>query len=225
MLKFPYKECGLCDHSDHKNLFTRIVVALLLVLTLLLHSVQILNSILFQELRGTALGIYYWGIYIGYSLAFAIGNGIEEVLSWNWVFYLSGVVGLVAAPIILITVKEPKRKKNADTEKSAERGKLTLWRRFVLIARTFLMPGMFLFCIAAGVRNAGGYVWAYNTQIFFEKVYGFSDPTIAKFMSWIPLVGGALGVVLGGLISDLLVKNRGTYFRTLVLIVSQVSCM
>ena len=30
------------------------------------------------ELRGTALGVYNWGIYFGYSLAYAVGNYITE---------------------------------------------------------------------------------------------------------------------------------------------------
>jgi len=32
------------------------------------------------DLRGTALSIYYWGIYTGYSLSFVIGNAIMEKL-------------------------------------------------------------------------------------------------------------------------------------------------
>jgi len=27
-----------------------------------------------SELRGTALGIYNWGIYMGYSMSYALGN-------------------------------------------------------------------------------------------------------------------------------------------------------
>ena len=30
------------------------------------------------ELRATALGVYNWGIYFGYSLAYAVGNFITE---------------------------------------------------------------------------------------------------------------------------------------------------
>ncbi len=46
-----------------------------------------------MKIRGTAISIYYFGIYIGYSLAFAIGNGIEKVLSWRWVFFISALAG------------------------------------------------------------------------------------------------------------------------------------
>jgi len=56
-------------------------------------AVSIIGDYFSHQYRGTAISIYYWGIYIGYSLAFAIGNGIEKVLSWRWVFYLSGIIG------------------------------------------------------------------------------------------------------------------------------------
>lgn len=167
--------------------------------------------------------MYYWGIYFGYSLAYAIGNGITGVLNWRWVFFISGIAGVVVAPIILITVKEPKRTKTAPTEEE-KLEKISTCDRISMILKTFLpcfMPGMFLLCIAGGIRNAGGYVWAYNTQVFFNTS-GLSDQTIESYMSWIPLVAGSLGAVVGGLISDLLVKNRGAYTRIWVLIVSQV---
>ncbi len=41
-------------------------------------------------------------------------------------------------------------------------------------------------------------------------------------MSWIPLVAGSMGAVVGGLISDILVKGRSPYMRIWVLIISQV---
>ena len=174
-----------------------------------------------QELRGAAMGVYYWGIYFGYSLAFAIGNGITKVLNWRWVFFISGLAGIAAAPLILFTVKEPDRKKTPTAERTFEKDKLTTKDKIVTLLWTFFSPGMFLLCIAGGIRNAGGYVWGYNTELFFKQI-GYSDDTINSFQSWIPLVSGSLGAVLGGLISDLLVRNRGPYVRIWVLIVSQV---
>jgi len=63
-------------------------------------------------------------------------------------------------------------------------------------------------------------VWAYNTQPYFNKYY--PNTNVGEYMSWIPLVGGSLGVVLGGFISDRLIKDRGFYMRVWVLIFSQV---
>ena len=161
-------------------------------------------------------------------MAFAIGNGIDRVLGWRWVFYLSGLVGVAVAPLVLLTVREPERKKET-TDTAApttittiitEDEKLSIAQRVVLLLVTFIMPGMFVLCIAGGIRNAGGYVWAYNTELYFLKFYSHS--TINSFMSWIPLVAGSLGAVVGGVISDILVKGRGTTARIWVLVISQV---
>ena len=131
--------------------------------------------------------------------------------------------GIGVAPIILFTVREPTRTKNTKVDKAATtEEKPSFLARLLLLVKTFLFPGMFMLCIAGGIRNAGGYVWAYNTELFFQA-QDFTDDQINHFMSWIPLVGGSLGAIFGGLISDILVKNRSTYVRIWVLIVSQVS--
>ena len=96
-----------------------------------------------------------------------------------------------------------------------------LWReKLLLVFKTFSRPSLIILFVAGSIRNAGGYVWAYNTQPYFNKYY--PDVNVGKYMSWIPLVGGSFGVVLGGFISDRLVKNRGSYARVWVLVFSQV---
>ena len=67
-----------------------------------------------------------------------------------------------------------------------------------------------------------GYVFAYNTQPYFIGI-GETKEDIAKYMGWIPIVGGSLGVAMGGFISDRLVKGRGVYARVAVVITSLVS--
>ena len=132
----------------------------------------------------------------------------------------------------MITIKEPKREQANDHKDGLQREEkentVTIqlkefWEKIKLITKTFLMPGMFVLCIGGGIRNAGGYVWAYNTQPFFSLKY--TDEVIAAYMSVIPLVAGSIGAVVGGLISDLLVKNRGTSARIWVLIISQVKVL
>ena len=152
-------------------------------------------------------------------------------------------MGIVLVPVVLFTIKEPERKKNSltdeedtgdtqeDTEDNTQVIEVTdnrfkrrvkdLLSKMFLLLKTFIMPGMLTLCIAGGIRNAGGYVWAYNTQPFFSLKY--SDTTIAAYMSVIPLVAGSIGAVVGGIISDVLVKGRGLAARIWVLIGSQVS--
>ena len=142
-------------------------------------------------------------------------------------------MGIALTPFVLFTIKEPERKKNSLTDENTkevqihgnqfERRVNDLLSKMLLLLKTFIMPGMSTLCIAGGIRNAGGYVWAYNTQPFFSLKY--SDTTIAAYMSVIPLVAGSIGAVVGGIISDVLVKGRGPAARIWVLIGSQVSSM
>ena len=207
-----------------------------------------------QELRGSALGIYNWGIYLGYSLAFTIGNQISKALNWRWVFYICGMIGIVVSPFLVVTIREhPKKKdlrpetsivneekeaKSADiqnekTKKKREEKKtcgctmptkdeVKLYLR--LLFKTFFSFSMPILLIAGGVRNAGGYVWAYNTEIFFHNYRKFSRDDITYFMSWIPLVCGSIGAFVGGVVSDLMLKfsHKGPYVRIWVLFISQV---
>lgn len=178
-------------------------------------------------MRGTAIGVYYWGIYTGYSLSYAIGNSVNLTLGWRWVFFISGLMGVALTPLVIFTVKEPERNREGKGDKKVtailnSRDKVQEFgKKMLLLLKTFVMPGMLMLCIAGGVRNAGGYVWGYNTQAFFQAE-GYSDTTIASYMSVIPLVGGSLGAILGGIISDFLVKGRGATARIWVLMISQV---
>ena len=39
-------------------------------------ATSILADIFGEELRASAISVYNWGIYIGYSLAYAVGNSL-----------------------------------------------------------------------------------------------------------------------------------------------------
>ncbi|GFS20961.1 Cis,cis-muconate transport protein muck [Elysia marginata] len=188
--------------------------------------------------RGAALGIYNFGIYFGYSLAYAIGNFITLAdingQGWRWAFILPGLPGILLGFVIALTVKEPRRgkklaeadsadssdKESSGGSKSSSPPRIPLKVKAAVITKSFLSPSLLLLCLAGSIRNAGGYVWAYNTQPYFDAA-GVSKETTGSFMSWIPLVGGSLGVLFGGFISDRIVKRRGLYARIFVLVASQ----
>ena len=188
---------------------------------------SIISDYFVESLRASALGIYNWGIYTGYSMSFALGNSVQTHLNWRWAFIISGIPGLVLGVIIWLTVKEPKRGASDQAQNSVKNATkavtLPLSEKIRELFKLFFMsPSLLLLCIAGGVRNGGGYVWAYNTETFFENVKDQSPSQINHFMSWIPLVAGSLGVVVGGFISDRLVFGRSAYVRIWVLVVSQL---
>ena len=45
------------------------------------------------------------------------------------------------------------------------------------------------------ILSLAGYVWAYNTQVYFEGI-GQTRSQIGFYMSWIPLVAGSIGMYI-----------------------------
>ena len=92
---------------------------------------------------------------------------------------------------------------------------------FSEVWKSLLNPSLLLLSVAGGVRQGAGLVWSYNVKAFFTGYY-CSSMDIGTYLSWVPLVGGTLGAVLGGFISDRLVRRRGQVARLWVLIFSQL---
>ncbi|XP_037076088.1 protein spinster homolog 1-like isoform X2 [Pollicipes pollicipes] len=176
------------------------------------------------ELRGTALGVYNWGIYFGYSMAYAVGNFITNAnildMGWRWSYLLSGGPGILLGVLMLLTVKEPQRTGISAASQAAS-AQLTPAQKLPVMVRLFFRPSLFLLCLAGAIRNAAGYVWSYSTQNYFEGI-GQTSTQIGSYMSWIPLVAGSIGVVFGGFISDRVVSRVGPHGRVWVIIASQL---
>ncbi|KAK3087414.1 hypothetical protein FSP39_005573, partial [Pinctada imbricata] len=188
-------------------------------------AASILTDYFSAETRGLALGIYNWGIYFGYSLAYAFGNFVSLAningQGWRWTFFLSGIPGVLLGILILVTVKEPERTVTHPEEEKEETQNVQISVRTRRLFSKFCNPSLILICIAGSIRNSSGYVFAYNTQPYFQAI-GETKEDIGKYLSWIPLVGGSFSVLLGGFISDRLVKRLGMYSRVIVIVASLV---
>nr|KAG5712463.1 hypothetical protein BaRGS_011437 [Batillaria attramentaria] len=197
-------------------------------------AVSVLTDYFPQKHRGTVVGIYNLGIYSGYSLSYALGNFITLAdinnQGWRWSFFISGIPGVVIGLLILTTVREPQRRQTQKAPVGGgdaaepEKGVVAMSACYKLkqTLKPFATASVLLLCLGGSVRNAAGYVWAYNTQPYFEAV-GQTKSQIGTYMSWVPLVGGSIGVILGGKISDFLVKRLGLVARVMVLTASQLA--
>jgi len=89
-------------------------------------------------------------------------------------------------------------------------------------------PSMFslglwlLIIVGVSCRNAGGYVWGYNAQLFYTNEKGLNSDQITEYMLWIPAVGGIIGAFLGRLSADLVAKYSQPHHRLWVLALRQV---
>ncbi|XP_041370209.1 MFS-type efflux pump MSMEG_3705-like isoform X2 [Gigantopelta aegis] len=193
-------------------------------------AASIITDYFSASLRGAAMGVYNWGIYFGYSMSYAVGNFITLAnindQGWRWAFFISGIPGLVVGIVILLTMKEPERTRyrpvvQASQTDEEESKRNDTCNRLKMALKAFLRPSLIILCIAGSFRNSAGYVWAYNTQLYFNAINQTKEQ-VGMYMSWIPLVGGSIGVVLGGFISDVVVYKRGLHFRVIILVASQI---
>ncbi|KAK4308786.1 hypothetical protein Pmani_019543 [Petrolisthes manimaculis] len=86
--------------------------------------------------------------------------------------------------------------------------------------KSLLKPPILVLCLAACIRHTAGFAWAYNTQQYFLTYY--PDYNLGLWVTGASIVGGSLGVAVGGVVSDRLVKRIGIKARVYVLAASQL---
>ncbi|EDV27969.1 uncharacterized protein TRIADDRAFT_12709, partial [Trichoplax adhaerens] len=176
------------------------------------------------NLRASAIGIYNWGIYTGYGISYALGDFVVRAniinQGWRWVYWLASIPGVLIFLLLIFTVKEPARRNEISDSPRFTYCVNTYTCGYLFVAlQPFADRTLLMLILAGSVRNAGGYVWAYNTKPYFNKYY--PRVVVADFLTWIPLIGGSAGAFFGGFISDRLVGSRGLSARLWVLIMSQ----
>ena len=177
-----------------------------------------------KQSRALALGVYNWGIYIGYSMSYAFGNFITKAdinhQGWRWSYFLAAIPGVIVGILLFLTVKDPpKQQTQQKTDSTGQIQTQGIGYKAKRVLTKFFNPSVILLCLASSVRNSAGYVISYNTQQYFTDL-GQTKEQIGDYMSWIPIVGGTFSVTIGGFLSDRIVKKLGLYSRIIVIIVS-----
>jgi len=175
-------------------------------------SGAIIAELFSQEYRGVANGIFSWGVYYGYGLAFVFGIYITkaDVLGYGWraPYVLAALPGLLLALLLATTVSDPRLSLAKQEETRAQKAGLSLRQYLSTLGRSFLCsPSMLVLLLAACFRHTAGYCWAFNTRLFFQHYYPDYDIGLWTFCA--SVFGGSFGVFAGGFFSDRLVKVLG----------------
>ena len=175
-------------------------------------GMSILSDYFDKNRRATAIGIWYLSSGIGLAIAFVVGGAIVQAYGWRWAFIAAGVPGLLLAPILLLTVREPVRG-GLDVEETTQSVPQpgpdgTLIERIRLL---FNRPGLF-HCIVAIVLIATG-IYGMSTWLttFLIRVH---DLPIARAGIAIAIAYGILGSLGGfaaGWAADSLNRRRGGF--------------
>jgi MFS family permease len=147
------------------------------------------------ERRATALGLFALGAPAGAMLAGYLGGIGNEAFGWRATFILAGIPGLLLAPLLFLTVREPRVAglRSAPTEDSIPLRTIvaTLWGRASF--RNLCMGCAFhaFAMYSAATFNAG----------FLIRSHGWGTGDVGKLFA---LTGafGLLGTYIGGWLAD-----------------------
>ncbi len=176
--------------------------------------------------RARALGIYSFGIPLGSAIGIVFGGVIATLLDWRTAFFMVGSLGIILAPILFFTVKEPQRGRfDAPGAKTAP-AKIS-----EVIATLARKPSFWLLSVGAAFSSIMGYgmfAWApaFFVRLFADELPGAftwmpsvlippnAGPLLyaAYFYGAIVAVGGVIGIFLGGTIADRFgAKHKSAY--------------
>ncbi len=141
--------------------------------------------------RATALGIYAMGIHIGILIGAVAGDFLREVWGWRVAFIAVGLPGLALALLVWFTVKEPPKLSQGSPPTVPE------VFRYLWNLRSFRHLSF-----ASGLTAFGGYSFASWAPTYLERVLGMVGTERGLKYGIVLGVGGAIGSVLAGWLSD-----------------------
>jgi MFS family permease len=168
--------------------------------------------------RARALAVYSFGIPIGSAVGIVFGGVIATLFDWRTAFFVVGVFGVVLAPLLLFTVREPARGRyDPPGSRRAPAGISEV------VATLAKKPSFWLLSTGgafSSIMAYGFFAWA---PAYFVRLFGEELPrALAWLPAWIipdnagPLlyaayyygaivaIGGVIGIFLGGVFADLL---------------------
>jgi MFS family permease len=160
-----------------------------------------------KEQRARALAAYSFGIPIGTAAGILFGGLIAAHVDWRIAFIVVGLAGVLIAPILRMTVRDPVRGGLDGAAGAAQRAP------FGEVVRTLLpKPSFWLLGFGAAASSVCGYGIAYWLPTFFQRSLGLTLEQTSWFYGAIALFGGVFGIALGGMLADRFgARTKGAY--------------
>ncbi len=146
--------------------------------------------------RARAFAVFSFGIPVGSAAGILFGWLIAARVDWRVAFLACGASGLVLAPLMAFTVREPLRGRF-----DPPGAKTAAPLREVL--RILVGKGSFwLISFGASSGSLLGYGLAFWLPQFLGRSFGMSLANLSLYYSAIALFGGLLGIWMGGYLGD-----------------------
>ena len=189
--------------------------------------------------RARALAIYSLGIPIGSAFgvvagAQIAGGNLGDNLDWRAAFIIVGIAGIVIAPIFKLTLREPVRgglDKKPEAPKAAEPRMMPGGAAdeakaaggepvappkapgfFAVLAVLSKKPSFWFMVLGASCSSMMGYGVFFWIPSFFARSFELGIIETGWLFGGVLFVGGSLGIILGGVLGDLMGKGSKKMF-------------
>jgi MFS family permease len=152
--------------------------------------------------RGTALSLYNLGPGIGAALGIAFGASIAAAYSWRDAFIVLGAVGIFAALLMRLIVREPVRG-GLDQSVSQDTGKETPASGFrYTIAMFFSRPALVLAALGSGATQIVTYGAGNFSTLFLMREKGMTLNEVAIYSALVVGIAMSAGIFVSGRLID-----------------------
>ncbi|HKX28504.1 MAG TPA: MFS transporter [Blastocatellia bacterium] len=167
--------------------------------------------------RSTAMGVINAGTAVGAVAAPPALAAVIQYLGWRWVFFLSGVTGLIWAVWWWRSYFAPAQHRQLSAEEHEEikevfaapspAAEQTPWLKLFSYPQVWgLVGGKFL-------SDAAWYFYLFWLPKYLYDARGFDTKQVGYF-AWIPYAASGLGSLLGGWFSSRLLRNGHSLNRS-----------
>jgi predicted MFS family arabinose efflux permease len=164
--------------------------------------------------RARALSVYSFGIPLGSAAGITLGGIITSLMSWRMAFFMVGLAGLLIAPLLRLTVREPARGAlDIAPDRTAANVKApaspTLLGVIGALARKGSFWGLSLGAASASMMGYGLFFWMPS---FAVRSFHLTLLQASMIYGALVLVGGLSGIWCGGVLADRYGAGRKAFY-------------
>jgi predicted MFS family arabinose efflux permease len=148
--------------------------------------------------RATAFAVWGLSLPVGMMTGYLLAGSLAQAVGWRTAFAYFGIAGLVLAPLVLFSMREPRRGRfDPVAVAGAALPKTREVLRHLWALRTFRCV------IAAGACHAYAQYSMMNWNApFYVRVHGMSLGEVSFYLAMLNGLGSAAGMYLGGRLAD-----------------------
>jgi predicted MFS family arabinose efflux permease len=162
--------------------------------------------------RGMALGIYNLGPALGTAAGIAFGASIAAAFNWRDAFYAIGIIGVIAAVVFRLSVREPPRGGLDAISAQAAPSATSFWQT---VRMFFSRPALVLVALGSGATQFITYGAGNFTTLFLMREKGMTLHLIAVYYALVILIGMGGGMVVSGKVIDRFAPRHKPAYATI----------